>query len=410
MGKVVWIVNEYNGPKGIRTRQTILSQRLKEHGYEVYLICGSSDFRGGENAIQGNEKYRLVEADGAKFYVIKTSNYRKTYERVLVSLQFQNRVWRLRDNLPKPDVIVSDFAGLFGNVFLKWKTKYGTRVIYDILDLWPEGFVEMGYIKRTSPIAKVLYDMEHKSYREADGLIFSMQGGRDYIIDKGWSKEVGGDVDTSDIGYLNNGVDLETLDKERVEVYLEDPDLDTEKFKVIYLGSISLMNGLEVLVETARVMQDRGNNEVMFLVYGYGNQEEQLKKKVVNYGLENFKFKGKLEKKYAMSLLSRANLNIFTFRDSPLWKYGVSPNKLFMYFASGKPVLSMIRPKYDLVEEKEAGISVDNNPEAVADAIEHFCRMEKGEYEEYCRNARSTAEEYDYSNLVQTLIDKIEGV
>ncbi len=409
MGKGVWIVNEYNGPKGIRTRQTVLSQCLREHGYEVYLICGSSDFRGGENAIHGNDEYRLVEADGAKFYVIKTSNYRKTYERVLVSLQFQNRVWRLRDKLPKPDVIVSDFAGLFGNVFLKWRKKYGTRVIYDILDLWPEGFVEMGYIKKDSLIAKVLYNMEHKSYRDADGLIFSMQGGRDYIIDKGWSKEVGGDVDTSDIGYLNNGVDLETIDRERLEVKLDDPDLETTKFKVVYLGSISAMNGLDVLVETAKVIRNRGNNKVIFLIYGYGNQEEQLKKMVSDYGLSNIKFKGKLEKKYAMSLLSRSDLNIFTFRDSPLWKYGVSPNKLFMYFASGKPVLSMIRPNYDLVEKKEAGISVENRPEVVADAIERFCKMSKEEYDKYCCNARATAEEYDYRNLVQVLIDKLEG-
>lgn len=409
MGKVVWIVNEYNGPKGIRTRQTVLSQRLKEHGYEVYLICGSSDFRGGENAIQGNEKYRLVEADGAQFYVIKTSNYRRTYERVLVSLQFQNRVWSLRDELPKPDVIVSDFAGLFGNVFLKWKRKYGTKIIYDVLDLWPEGFVEMGYVKRTSPIAKILYNMEHKSYREADGIIFSMQGGRDYIVDKGWSKEVGGDVDTSNIGYLNNGVDLETLDRERNEVHLDDPDLDTDQFKVIYLGSISAMNGLDVLVETAKVLRDRENDKVIFLIYGYGNQEEQLKKMVSDNGLSNIKFKGKLEKKYAMSLLSRSDLNIFTFRDSPLWKYGVSPNKLFMYFASGKPVLSMIKPNYDLVKEKDAGISVQNKPEVVADAIERFCKMSEEEYEKYCRNARATAEEYDYKNLVQVLIDKIEG-
>lgn len=409
MGKVIWIVNEYNGPKGIRTRQTLLSQRLREHGYEVYLICGSSDFRGGENAIQGNEKYRLVEADGAKFYVIKTSNYRRTYERAMVSLQFQHRVWSLRDKIPKPDVIVSDFAGLFGNVFLKWKKKYGTKIIYDVLDLWPEGFVEMGYIKKDSLIAKVLYNMEHKSYREADGIIFSMQGGRDYIIDKGWSKEVGGDVDTSNIGYLNNGVDLETLDREKAEVHLDDPDLDTDKFKVVYLGSISAMNGLDVLVETAKVLQDRRNDKVMFLVYGFGNQEEKLKKMAAEYELRNIVFKGKLDKKYAMSLLCRADLNIFTFRDSPLWKYGVSPNKLFMYFASGRPVLSMIRPKYDLVEEKKAGLSVENKPLAVADAIERFGGMDKVEYDEYCRNARATAEKYDYKNLVQVLINIIEG-
>lgn len=409
MGKVVWIVNEYNGPDYPRTRQTVLSQQLEERGYKVYLFCGSSDNKGGKNSIENGADFKLVESDGAKFFVIKTSNYRRTYERVIVALQFQQRIWKLRDKFPKPDVIVSDFAGLFGNVFLKWKNKYGTKIIYDVLDLWPEGFVEMGYVKRTSLIAKILYNMEHKSYREADGIIFSMQGGRDYIIDKGWSMEVGGDVDTSNIGYLNNGVDLETVDKERDEVKLDDSDLDTDDFKVVYLGSISAMNGLDVLVETAKVLQNRGNEKVMFLVYGYGNQEEQLKKMVADYGLSNIKFKGKLDKKYAMSLLSRSDLNIFTFRDSPLWRYGVSPNKLFMYFASGKPVLSMIKPNYDLVEEKKAGISVENKPESVANAIEWFCGMGKDEYEEYCRNARATAEEYDYKNLVQVLIDKIEG-
>lgn len=407
--KIIWIVNEYNGPSDEWSRQTVLSQKLEEHGYEVYIIAGSSDNKGGKNTIEGQEAFRLVESNGAKFYVIKTSNYRRSYERILVAIQFQYKIWKLRNQLPTPDVIVSDFAGLFGNVFLKWKNKYGTKVIFDILDLWPEGFVEMGYIGRSSPIAKVLYSMEHKSYREADGIIFSMQGGRDYIIDKGWSKEVGGDVDTTDIGYLNNGVDLETVDKEKSEFILDDPDLDTDKFKVIYLGSISAMNGLDVLVETAKILQERNNERVEFLIYGYGNQEEALKKMVSDYGLNNIKFKGRLDKRYGMNLLSRGNLNIFTFRDSPLWKYGISPNKLFMYFASGKPVLSMIKPAYDLVEEKKAGISVDNDPGIVADSIERFSGMDKTEYETYCRNSRVTAEEYDYKNLVQVLIKKIEG-
>ena len=69
----------------------------------------------------------------------------------------------------------------------------------------------------------------------------------------------------------------------------------------------------------------------------------------------------------------------------------------------------MIKPAYDLVEEKKAGISVENDPEVVAEAIIRFSHMEKSEYDEYCNNARKTAEEYDYKNLVQVLIDKIEG-
>ena len=407
--KVVWIVNQYVYPDAPKTRQSNLCRRLNERGYDAYIISGSSSNRGFINHIASDEVVKYIETDEARGYCIRTSDYKTSYGRVLVALQFQRRVWKYRSLLPKPDVIVSDFAGLFGNIFLKWKKKYGTKIIYDILDLWPEGFVDMGFIKKKSLLAKFLYSLEHKSYREANGIIFSFQGGRDYINDKGWSKDTGGDVDTSNIGYLNNGVDLEGVDRQRIENVLDDPDLNTDKFKAIYLGSISQFNGLEILIETARVLQSRGEKRIQILIYGFGSQESKLKKLAADYGLRNIKFKGRLEKSYAMNLLSRGDINLFTFKDTPLLKYGTSPNKLFMYFASGKPVLSMIRPNYDLVEGKQAGISVENNPEAVANALELFSAMEQPEYEKYCINARATAEEYDYKNLVQVLIDKIEG-
>lgn len=407
--KIVWIVNEYNFPDAINSRQTNLCRRLNERGYECYIISGSSCNKGGENRLATKEKLRYVETDEARGYYIKTSDYKRSYERVLVAIQFQIRLWILRKELPCPDVIVSDFAGLFGIIFLKWKRKYGTKIVYDILDLWPEGFVDMGYLKKNSPITKILYAMEHKSYREADGIIFSFQGGRDYIIDKGWSNEVGGDVDTSDIGYLNNGVNLEVVDQQKKHFVLNDSDLDTDKFKVVYLGSISEFNGLDILVETAKILQERQASHIEILIYGYGTQEENLKKMVAEYKLKNIKFKGKLEKPYAMSVLTRASLNVFTFKNTRLLKYGVSPNKLFMYFASGKPILSMIKPAYDLVEMHKAGISVENQPKMIADAIIWMSQMKQVEYEEYGRNARKTAELYDYKHLVEVLVDKIEN-
>ena len=406
--KVIWIVNEYNFPDAVKSRQTNLCALLNERGYDAYIISGSSYNKKSENAIKTGEAFRYIETDEAKGFMIKTSNYKRSYERVLVAIQFQYRLWKLRGKLPKPDVIVSDFAGLFGNVFLKWKKRYGTRVIFDILDLWPEAFVDMGYMKKNSPLTKLLYHLEHISYRESDGIIFSFQGGRDYIIDKGWSSEVGGDVDTSNIGYLNNGVDIDTVDKQKNEFVLNDPDLDSDLFNVIYLGSMSSFNGLDVLIESARVLKERNAENVQILLYGHGNQEDSLKQLAKRYGLKNVKFKGGLDKRYAMNVLSRGNLNVFTFADTELLKYGTSPNKLFMYFASGKPVLSMIRPGYDLVEGKKAGISVCNNPEAVATAIQKFVQMDQDEYMMYCKNARRVGQEYDYKNLVKVLINMIE--
>ena len=407
MGKTVWIVNEYNMPDDERSRQTNLCRLLNERGYDAYIISGSTSNKRDENRLKRNEKCRYIETDEAKGYIIRTSDYSHNSTRALVALQFQYRVWKYRKNFPKPDVIVSDFAGFFGNVFLKWK-KYGTKILFDILDLWPDGFVTMGFLKKDSLITKILYSMEHKSYREADGIIFSFKGGRDYIHDMGWSMETGGDVDTSDIGYLNNGIDLEGVDVQKNEFVLDDPDLNSDRFKAVYLGSVSLFNGLDILVESAKVLRDRGVANILILIYGYGNQEDKLRKMVNEYGLTNIVFKGKLDKRYAMSVLTRCDLNLFTFKNTKALKYGVSPNKLFMYFASGKPVLSMIQPAYDLVEERRAGISVANDPETIADALIRFSTMDDKEYKMYGENAREVAKEYDYKNLVNELIRFIE--
>ena len=407
--KIIWIVNEYNFPDEKNTRQTNLCRYLGEQGYKAYIISGSTSVKQGKKSMGPNEKIRYIKTDEAEGFYIKTSSFNNNYKRVLVAIQFQERLWKYRKKLPMPDVIVSDFAGLFGNVFLRWGKKYGTKVIYDILDLWPEDFVCMGYLKRDNPVTKILYAMEHKSYREADGIIFSFQGGKDYIIDKKWNLEQGGDIDISNIGYLNNGINIEVVDKQRNEFVLNDSDLDSDKFKAIYLGSISEFNGLDILIDTAKILHDRGNNHIIMLIYGYGTQENRLRNRVKELGLSNIKFKGKLDNRYAINVLSRGDLNLFTFLNTPILKYGVSPNKLFMYFASGKPVLSMIKPAYDLVEEKKAGISVENNPKAIADALEMFSKMNNVEYDEYCHNARKTAEEYDYKKLVNVLIDKIEN-
>lgn len=410
MGKVIWIVNEYcvlqnDSP----SRQSALSKYLQKKGYDAYVIAGSYRYKDKDQCIVDRKPYVYKEIDGIKSFVIKTHAFHGNAARALVAKEFQRKLWRLRKHLPKPYAIVSDFAGWFGNVVLKWKKKYGTRIIFDIQDLWPEGFVDMGYVKKNSLLAELLYSMEHKSYRKADGIIFSFQGGRDYLIDKGWSKEVGGDVDTSNIGYLNNGVDLDVVDRQKSEFVLTDSDLDTDKFKVIYLGSISAFNGLDILVETAKILQDRKIEDVLILVYGYGTQESKLKEMAKNYGLKNLKFKGKLDKRYAMNLLSRGDLNLFTFINVPLLRYGVSPNKLFMYFASGKPVLSMIRPNYDLVMEENCGLSVNNDSVEIADCILKFRDMEQSQYKGYCDRARAVAQRYDYKLLVNELLRFIEG-
>lgn len=402
--KIVWIVNEYNGPGFPCTRQILLAKHLRESGYEPYIIASTSN----NKYVEYRDVVNHINYDGQNFIVIKAPDCNGTIKRAISSYFFQKKLWKNRKKISRPDVIVSDFAGFFGNVFLKWQKKYGTKIIYDILDLWPEGFVEMGFIKRKSLIAKILYKLEYKSYRKANGIIFSFKGGKDYIVDKKWDLASGGKVDVSDIGYLNNGVDLEFFNNSVKNMPFEDSDLRSNCFKAIYLGSMSLFNGLEIIVEAAKLLKEQGQNSIKILMYGCGNRENELRNLAKEYDLDNIAFKGKIDKNYAPYVLSHSNLNLFTFKDTHLLKYGISPNKLFMYFASGKPVLSMIKPAYDIVEERKCGISVENNPQKVADAIVHFANMDKKEYDAYCENSKMVAEEYDYKNLTKELIRIIE--
>ena len=51
--KTIWIVNEYNFPDDVKTRQTILCNLLNQKGYDCFLISGSYAYKDGNQKIKG---------------------------------------------------------------------------------------------------------------------------------------------------------------------------------------------------------------------------------------------------------------------------------------------------------------------------------------------------------------------
>ena len=60
------------------------------------------------------------------------------------------------------------------------------------------------------------------------------------------------------------------------------------------------------------------------------------------------------------------------------------------------------------MESEKCGISVDNDPDKVAEALIRFADMGPEEYRMYADNSSRVAKEYDYKKLVHVLIDMIE--
>ena len=86
--------------------------------------------------------------------------------------------------------------------------------ICEVRDLWPEAIFAVGKAKESSLLGKLLVAGEHWIYKKADALVFLKEGDTNYLKERKWTQEQGGDIDFKKCYYINNGVDIEVFNKE----------------------------------------------------------------------------------------------------------------------------------------------------------------------------------------------------
>lgn len=405
----IWIINHYAIPPsmGGLVRHYYFSKFLAQNGHEVKILTASHIHNTEVNMVQDKSLFVEKDMDGVPYTFLRTADYTGNgLSRIFNMLEFPLRVMQAAGKFKKqgerPDVIYTSAPSIFAaGAALITARRLKVPCVVEIRDIWPESIVEYKGMSRKNPIIQILYQLEKWLYKGADRLIFTMEGGKDYIMEKGWEKK----ISLSKIRNLNNGVDLEEFDRNRTAYCLDDPELLREDtFKVVYTGSIRLVNNLTKLVEMAEYMKQHGEDKIRFLVYGDGTEREDLIKKCQEKGLDNIYFPGKVEKKYIPFILSKSDLNINHVKQTGIMRFGCSLNKQFDYFASGKPVLSDLVVSHNLIERYHAGVTTaTQDTEVLCKEVLRFANMPKEEYQEFCENARKAAEQYDYRNLTAQL-------
>lgn len=416
MKKKIWLWNHYATDmyKNHGGRHYWFAENLIKQGYEATVFCANTYHNKTEYIDTVNKKYTTDVLNEIPFVFIKTSSYSDNgLHRIRNMITFYKNLFPVAREYAKlngkPDIILASSVHPLTLVAgIKIAKKFGIPCICEIRDLWPESFVAYNIIRKNNPILKLLYAGEKWIYKKADKLIFTMEGGKDYIIEKGWDKEHGGPIDINKVYHINNGVDLEVFDYNKEHYVLEDEDLTEDgTFKVVYAGSIRLVNKVEKILDVAKHLS--GQN-IKFLIWGDGDQLDPLRKRVKDEQINNVCFKGRVDKKYIPYITSKAQLNIILGDNLPLYRYGSSANKLFDYFASASPTLSTKKYRYSLINRYKAGIELeDSSAERVAESIMYFKNLNKSDYEEYCKNARKAAQDYSFKNLTIKLIDIIDS-
>ena len=410
----VWIINHYAIPPsmGGLVRHYYFSRYLRKMGYDVRIMTASEIHNTDINMIRDGSLYREEMMDGVPYTFLKTRDYSGNgLSRIYNMLEFPVRIQQIVKKLVKggerPDVIYTSAPTIFaaGSALIAAR-RLKVPCVVEIRDIWPESIVEYKGMSRKNPIIAILYQLEKWLYRGADRLIFTMEGGKDYIREKGWERQ----VPLEKIRNLNNGVDLEEFDRNREEYQLEDADLlDEQTFRVVYTGSIRLVNNLGKVVEMAEYMKQHGEDKIRFLLYGDGTEREELMEQCRQKGLDNIRFPGKVEKKYIPFILSKSDLNLNHVKQTGIMRFGCSLNKQFDYFASGKPVLSDLMVSYDLIERYGAGVTLPTqDTEALCQEVLRLPICRKKNMSSIAGNARHAAEQYDYQELTQKLLEILQ--
>lgn len=413
--KKIWILNHYatNMYFNQGGRHYWFADNLINRGYEPTIFCANIRHNSQDIVDISEGKFVTKKSNGIPFTFVKTAPYRKNgYDRIKNMLSFYKNLFPVAKEYAKqcgkPDVILASSVHPLTLVAgIKIARKFGIPCICEVRDLWPESIVAYGLLKRDSAIAKLLYKGEKWIYKKADSVIMTWEGGKDYIIDQGWDKQ----IDLNKVNHISNGVVIDTFDKNSSKYKITDSDLDDKNYKnVVYAGSIRKVNNIGMLLDTATIIQNQGIKDIRFLIYGSGDECEALKRRCKEENINNVIFKGRVEKKYVPSILKKAYVNILHNSSTSLDKYGQSQNKFFEYLAAGKCIVQTYSTGYSICDKYKCGISSSvQNPEEISRAIMEACSDEE-KNSMMGKNAREAAYQFDFNILTDKLINIIESV
>ena len=402
---IIWFICKDAAPlseSGIFFRTLKQAQYFQQKGYEVKIIC--SDWVHNREICHKTDGLLSVEThDGVEYVFLKSLYYGKSNIKRLVSyVLFANKIYKLLDRLPCPNIIVHTSRIPFDARVYNFARKCKAKYIMDVSDLWPWELEHSGTFGKSNPILKLFYKIEENLYSKADHVVFSLDGGSDYICQHGWDKQAhGGSIDLEKVHYVNTGLDYEEF-KFRLRNYsVQDEDLNNENlFKIVYLGSIRPANDVGQLIDAAKNLLD--NKKIKILIYGDGPDRARLEEKVIKEKISNVAFKDKwVTPEYVPYILSHASLNLLNYMKG--WApYGGSMNKMFMAMASGKPILCNAGMGYSPITKYKIGIDqYFETSQEYANAIVSFAEMSKEEYQSLCDRCKIAAQEFDTFDLVR---------
>jgi glycosyltransferase involved in cell wall biosynthesis len=381
------------------------------------FAAGFGHGTGRELRIHGWGLARTQVLDGVRFVWLRTYPYRRNdWRRMLNMATFAVIVVVAQFGRPRPDTVIGStvhpFAALAGWVIARLR---GARFFYEIRDLWPQTLIDLGAMAPTSGGARAMAAIEGFLVHRAEIVIALLPGIASYLENRG--------LRSDHVRYLPNGVDLTSADEMaapprtrrpdslRVQTLLKDLAAYRAAGEVIfaYAGALGRVNRLDVVLRALVLANLRSPPPIRLLLVGDGPEKAGLERLAVELQLKNVDFIDPVPKDRLFDLLGAVDVGVVHATATPIYRFGVSFNKVFDYMAARKPIAFACTTYADPVAAAGAGRSVaPDDPDALADAMVALATASPEERQRLGNAGRAfVAREHDFAKIGSTLADLI---
>jgi glycosyltransferase involved in cell wall biosynthesis len=366
----ILFISHYFPPEGNApaSRAYEMCRRWVRAGHAVTVITGVPNvpsgvpYPGYRNRLSQRETINGIDVLRVWTYLAPNKG---TVRRILnyVSFMISASAAALRGD--RPDVLVATspqfFCGWAGVIVSRLRR---LPFVLEIRDIWPESIMSVGAMKKGLAI-RFLEWLEWKMYGAARHIVTVGDGYKEQLIAKG--------VAADKITVITNGVDRDMFRP-------REPDEELKKelglgsaFVCSYIGTIGMACGLDIVLRAARILKDRGRNDIRFLLVGDGAVRDDLEKRARAEELDNVVFTGLQPKHRIPALLSLTDASLIHLARRQLFE-SVFPSKLLESFAAAKPIILGVRGyAAHLLQEANAGICIEPEDEReLVNAVERL--------------------------------------
>jgi colanic acid biosynthesis glycosyl transferase WcaI len=376
-----------------------------EAGHRVTVITGAPNFPEGKlYPDYRNRWYAVEEMDGIR--VVRVKTYITANEgflrRTLDYVSFMVSAFFFGLFQPRPDVVVGTSPQFFTvcgawllSVF-KWRP-----FVFELRDLWPESIRAVGAMEE-GVVYRLLTWLEMFLYRRASRIVCVTGTFRKQLVERG--------IPPEKIAVVRNGVDTTTYQPRPADSELLRAHGLEGKRVVGFLGTLGMAHALGSVLEAARLLQEQGRDDLVFLLAGSGAEREALVARAKDLGLDNVVILPRQPKSAMPGLWAACDISLITLRDQPLFST-VIPSKIFESMGMGLPiVISIPRGEaVDIVEDSGAGVWVaPEDPTALANALVGLVD-EPGRLQSFAAASAAAAAKFSRDRLAGEMLQVLEG-